>query len=139
MARTNNQTGYDPGHPWYYLRGGEILSFKAIRQSVVESGYQGYMIERIRDADAKPEPKRSELLRTIRSEVVDSFRSDARRYRACASALRMHRSKGLDTQQPLACKDVHQNIALKRNHLFNDFATLIALDDLLARQRDLFA
>lgn len=27
MARGDNQTGYLPGHPWYYLRGGTILSF----------------------------------------------------------------------------------------------------------------
>jgi hypothetical protein len=138
MARTNNQTGYDPGHPWYYLRGGKVLSFKEIRQSVIKSGYQGYMMDRIQDADDKLEPRRSELLRTIRAEVIATFRSDAHRYRSCATALRQRKAKGLDAKQPHCCEDVHQNIALKHNHLFNDFAILIVLNDRLSQQMDLF-
>lgn len=138
MARNDSQTGYDPGHPWYYLRGGKILSFKEIRQSVIESGYQGYMIDRIQDADDKIEPRRSELLRTIRAEVIATFRSDAHFYRSCATALRQRRAKGLDAKQPRCCEEVHQSIALKHNHLFNDFAILIVLNDRLSQQMDLF-
>ena len=137
MLRSDNHTGYDPGHPWYYLLGGKVLSFKEIRQCVIESGYQGYMLARIREADAKAEPKRSEALRAIRAEVVGQFRADAGRYRECAGALRQHRADGLDEGEHVSCDSVHQSIALKHNHLFNDFATLKALDT-LAQQRDLF-
>ncbi len=138
MTQTENLTGYSPGHPWYYIRGGRILSFKAIRQSVIERGYQGYMREQIAEADAKAEPKRSELLRSMRAEVVGTFRADAYRYRECAAVLRTRRAEGLDASEPLSCADVHQSIALKHNHLFNDFAHLIVLDELLTRQMDLF-
>lgn len=139
MAGNDNQTGYSPGHPWYYLRRGKILSFKLIGQTVIESGYQGYMLARIQKADTKAEPKRSEMLRAIRVEVIGQFQADAGRYRECACALRQHRASGADEREQHSCDSVHQSIALKHNHLLNDFATLIVLDGLLTRQLDLFA
>lgn len=138
MVREDNGTGYSPGHPWYYLKGGAILSLKEIRQAVIDSGYRGYMLARLQDADAKVEPTRSETLRALRSDLVAQFHSDASRYRQCARALRKHRADQPNERKRCSCQSVHQNMALKHNHLFNDFATLGVLADMLSRQRDLF-
>jgi len=37
-----------------------------------------------------------------------------------------------------ACTDIHTGISLKHNHLYNDFAHLLTLDNLLSKQPDLF-
>ena len=52
MKKTpKNLTGYNFGHPWYYVLGGEILSPKQIRADVSAGNYQGYMAEEINAVD----------------------------------------------------------------------------------------
>ena len=38
----------------------------------------------------------------------------------------------------MACNDIHTALSLKHNHLVNNFAHLITLDELLTKQMDLF-
>lgn len=132
------QGGYGSGHPWYYNLGSKVLSPKQIKQSVRESGYQGYMREDIKDANNKAEPQRSHELRAIRTKVMDDLTRDLSSYRARARELAAFRKIKAEPSEP-SCADIHTNISLKHNHLFNDFAHLIWLDELLARQGDLFA
>lgn len=131
---------YNTGHPWYYHLGGPVLSLKAIREAARYSRYKGYRKDDIAKADKKPEPQRSHALRTIRAQVVEELKRDIAGYRKRALALHRHRKNA--EAHPLcakaSCADVHTNISLKHNHLVNDFAHLIWLDDLLNRQGDLF-
>lgn len=129
--------GYCSGHPWYYNLGGKVLSPKQILESVKASGYQGYMREDIAAADAKAEPQRSELLRALRAKVMDDLARDLSGYRARARELHAFRKVQGEPCEP-SCADIHTNISLKHNHLFNDFAHLVWLDELLSHQLDLF-
>ncbi len=135
---TERATGYNPGHPWYYLRGGCVQTPRQIIETVKERKYQGYRIGDFQKVSSKPEPQRSENLRKIRNEIYEEFRGDLSRYRELACALRRYRNEfGMNTQT-LGCQDIHSNISLKYNHLFNDLAHLLRLDELLSYQLDLF-
>lgn len=132
------QNGYRPGHPWYYVCGGAVLPPKAILQEVQRRGYRGYMAHRIERIDSKPEPQRSHALRVIKAEVMDELRDNLSRYRECARELAaFRRGFGSSDCAPL-CENIHTNICLKHNHLYNDFAHLIVLDELLSAQPDFF-
>lgn len=37
-----NDTGYNSGHPWYYILGGKVLPPKEILKAVEKTGYEGY-------------------------------------------------------------------------------------------------
>ena len=128
--------GYSPGHPWFYVRGGVVQMPSAIIARVQASGYRGYRTE-IDEADRLAEPARSRELRRIRSEVVGELRRDLSRYREVARALRAWRA-GTGPAAIGPFDDVHTAMSLKYRHLYNDFAHLLRLEQLLARQRDLF-
>jgi hypothetical protein len=129
---------YSSGHPWYYVLGGSVLMPSEILTAVRASGYQGYMAERIYVADALAEPKRSESLRAIKANVLNHFWADLSRYREVVRELRSYRRSlgAMDTLNK--CKAVHESVSLKHNHLYNNFAHLVRLDDLLSKQPDLF-
>ena len=133
-----NSDNYSSGHPWYYKLGGEVKPPKLIMIEVRLRGYKGHMADDIEDADCKPEPKRSELLRQIRKKVMNDLKRDISQYREVARELHMHR-KTYPFGSKKECSDgIHGSAALKYNHLSNDFAHLILLDELLSKQPDLF-
>lgn len=131
---------YSTGHPWFYYLGGPILKPKAQRRSKSPraSGYKGYLRDEIAKADQKTEPARSNALRAIRARAVAELRSDLSGYRKCALELRRYRKGNRTPSDPRGCDSIHTAISLKHNHLVNDFAHLIWLDDLLNQQGDLF-
>lgn len=129
---------YSTGHPWFYYLGGPILSPKAIKEATRASGYRGYLRNDIAKADQKTEPARSNALRAIRARVVSEFRRELSGYRKCALELHRYRKDNRMPSDPRGCDPVHTAISLKHNHLVNDFAHLIWLDDLLNQQADLF-
>lgn len=128
---------YCAGHPWYYVRGNEVLSPKEIRQSVMDSGYRGYLKDDIMQIDQMPEPKRSQKLRALRDKIMQELRQDISRYRQCNLELHRLRVRQLVSDEPFGCYDVHTNIGLKHNHIYNRFAHLILLDE-LDTQLDMF-
>jgi len=136
-TRTYEHCGYSAGHPWYYNLGGKVLSPKQILESVRASGYQGYRREDIEAAAALEEPRRSHALRAQRDQAMRDLARNLSGYRARARELRNYREEQPEPREP-ACSDIHTNISLKHNHLFNDFAHLIILEEHLARQPDLF-
>lgn len=130
--------GYREGHPWYYVLGGEPPKLKEIREAAVTSGYRGCREEAILKADHMPEPKRSETLRCYRTRALEDLDRDIRVFRKCGRDLRRFQREPYDTSERPRCLDVHVAMSLKYNHLYNDFAHLKLLDELLSRQRDLF-
>ncbi|MCY0149344.1 hypothetical protein OEG84_16915 [Hoeflea sp. G2-23] len=130
--------GYGAGHPWYYLLDGAVLTPKQIKEKVRRSGYKGYLGEEIAAADRKPEPQRSQTLRSLRARAVDELKRDISGYRRRALDLHRYRTANPLPERPTCCADIHTNISLKHNHLVNDFAHLITIDALLSVQADLF-
>jgi hypothetical protein len=130
--------GYCSGHSWYYLLGNPILTPKQIMQAAKASNYRGYRREEIETAAAKPEPQRSEALRTIRQQLKEELRKDISGYRQCALQLHRHLKKNGFDPSPTVCEDVHTNISLKHNQIYNGFAHLALLDELPEQQQDLF-
>lgn len=135
---TPTRCGYDSGHPWYYLLGGAILPPKQIREDVRQSGYRGYLAKEIAAANAKPEPQRSRALRKLRARVCEDLAQDISGYRRRALQLHRYRATHPVPDHPKCSEDIHVNIALKHNHIFNDFAHIITIDALLSVQTDLF-
>lgn len=134
-----NYAGYKPGHPWYYKLGGDVHSPRQILFVVKVRGYQGYRDDDIKQAGNKPEPARSSALRAIRQSVLKDLRSDLACYRRFACQLREHRKMDkLEQENEPFCSDIHTSMSLKYNHLYNDFAHLVYIDDLLSHQPDLF-
>ncbi|NHK29680.1 hypothetical protein FF098_017370 [Parvularcula flava] len=132
-----NETGYCPGHPWYYVRGGKVLSLKQIRFEAEQNNYRGYMPDRLDEIDTKPEPKRSHSLRQLREKVREDLKRDVSGYRKQVNRLRRYRDHGA-LEEAQGCNDVHTAISLKHNHLYNDFAILREIETMLTKQRDLF-
>lgn len=135
----NIDTGYKPGHPWYYKQGGAVQKPKAILAAVKISEYQGYNADEIKKVDNRHEPERSSSLRSLRLSAMNDLQADLKCYRELACKLRVYRlmDKAEQDVQPI-CSDIHTSISLKYNHLYNDFAHLILIDDLLSQQPDLF-
>ena len=143
-SKTNDQTtlSYDPGHPWHYVLGGTALYPKQILQAVMASGYQGYLADTIQQAAQKNEPERSTALRTLKANILTDFKANLARYREVVRDLQCYdaekikySNQRIDT--PPICDDVHVNVSLKHNHLYNDFAHLFVIDKYLAYQKDL--
>jgi len=120
----------------YYILGGPTLRPKQIMRDVKLSGYKIFMEDQIEAADHKQEPQRSEYLRLIRQKVLKEFRRNLSSYRALAYELHCDRQKNGLVKS--SCEYIHTNMSLKHNHLYNDFARLIKLDELLSRHPDLF-
>ncbi|PRY94780.1 hypothetical protein BCF33_0378 [Hasllibacter halocynthiae] len=129
--------GYRPGHPWYYLLGGEVLSPKVIRFEARLAGYKGYRQEEILIAAGKPEPQRSQLLSKIRGEVQHSLSANISRYREVARELHAYRRSHAGEPVPNCSEAVHTSMSLKYAHIYNDFAHLDLLDS-LPQQTSLF-
>lgn len=129
---------YDAGHPWHYFLGGPVRSPKVIRDATVAGGVRGYRRDEIEAANAKAEPARSKALRAIRTEVMQDLWNDLAGYRKRVRDLHRARRTERRTDSPACCDPVHVAVSLKHNHLVNDFAHLHAIDDLMARQGDLF-
>lgn len=128
---------YSAGHPWFYVLGGKVRTLKDIREVVRQRGYKGYREEDIRKADAKQEPARSHALRIIKYASIDSLDRNISDYRRAARelhALRRHEGSAVSEK----CHDAHSAVSLKHNHIYNDFAHLIWIDELLSQQADLF-
>jgi len=132
-----NETGYCPGHPWYYVLGGKVLSLKQIRFEAEQDNYRGYMPNRLDEIDSKPEPNRSQSLRQLRSKIREDLKRDISRYKELANQLRRDRQQGSEKAGNV-CENVHTAISLKHNHLYNDFAILREIETMLTKQRDLF-
>ena len=132
------ENGYSPGHPWYYLLGGAVLKPRTILAQTRASGYRGCSAAAIEEADRQAEPKRSASLRSLQHRFYDDLQRDLSRYRTCVRNLRMYRQKSIGPDKLASCEGVHVAISLKHNHLVNDFAHLVWLDELMARQGDLF-
>lgn len=130
--------GYSAGHPWYYYLGGRRPRLKEIRADAEASSFGGYMARDIEQADGLSEPKRSHRLRAMRVQVCEELARDVSGYREQARALARRRQAGLDEVIEASCHDVHIGLSLKHSHLSNDFAHLAKLDELLAKQGDLF-
>jgi len=134
-----NETGYNPGHPWYYKLGGAAYKPKSILAAVKKSEYQGYKRDEIHQADNRPEPERSASLRSLRLTALNDLQADLRTYRKLACKLRDYRK--METAEQMVqsvCSDIHTSMSLKYNHLYNDFAHLVFIDELLSHQPDLF-
>ena len=129
---------YDTGHPWYYVLGGRVHFPKQILEAVKTKGYQGYMARDIAEADRKPEPKRTEALRQLKTQVLVELRKDVSAYRQYACWLRQYRHKHEISEAAPSCEGVHVAISLKYCHIYNDLAHLHTLEELLNLQPDLF-
>ncbi len=127
---------YGPGHPWYYVLGGPVLGPASIRRNVIARGYRGCSVRAIDEADAKKEPQRSEALRKLRAQVLCDLRNSLLRYRKLAC--QYHGERRQPQLDERACSDLHMALSLKHNHIYNDIAHLVVLDDLLKQQGDLF-
>ncbi len=128
---------YTPGHPWYYVLGGEPLALEEIKQRAIASGYQGYCFDRIEKADRLAEPKRSQVLRQMRAGFMEQLEKNTSQYQECMATLKVYHENTRAHDQP-ACADVHTSISLKYNHLYNDYAILHQLEERVSCQRDLF-
>lgn len=131
--------GYCPGHPWYYFLGGRPHRPREILEATRQCGYQGYARDDIKAADAMAEPKRSATLRALQTKFRADLKQDLSKYRAYVRNLRLYRLKHGNKPEGRVCDGVHVAMSLKHSHMVNNFGHLIFLDELLSKQRDLFA
>ena len=111
---------------------------RKILQDAIACEYKGYAREDIAAIDKKSEPRRSDELRKLRTKLYADYKQDLSRYRELACQLHKDRKVGLDDPEKPVCRDIHTNISLKHNHLFNNLAHLHYIDELLSFQNDLF-
>ena len=137
-AAQKDNIPYNPGHPWYYVLGGRVQMPREIFNAVKASGYRGWREEDIEKASRRQEPARSVSLRKIREASLTELFRDMSVCRKEARKLRFYRMQYEASCIQRVCADEHVNISLKYNHLYNDFAHLIALDEALSYQPDLF-
>lgn len=130
--------GYCPGHPWFYFLGGKPRRLKEILEATRLNGYEGYARADIKAADAMAEPRRSETLRRLRGKFEADLKRDISRYRECVRELRETDWKIPNGDEVVSSGEIHTSLSLKHNHMVNNFAHLIVLDNLLAKQGDLF-
>ena len=74
----------------------------------------------------------------MKGRVLTSFWKNLSRYRELANQLRQYRQTNDSRHAGAVCDGIHTNISLKHNHIFNDIAHLLFLDDCLSKQKDLF-
>lgn len=130
--------GYSSGHPWYYFLGGRALYPKEILAEVKAGSYRGFITD-IDRAARLAEPKRSETLRKLKAQFVEELKQDIARYRECVLELHRYRLSEEDEELPSSSAEIHTSVSLKHNHILNDFAHLLRIEELLSVQRDLFA
>lgn len=129
---------YNAGHPWFYKLNGKVLTPKQILKTVISSGYQGYMKDDIQKLSRKAEPKRSVAIRKLQAKVKKELHKNISLYRKYAHELAYFRKHPelLDTH-PI-CSDIHMNMSLKHNHIYNDFGHFVYLESLESWQMELF-
>ena len=138
MTTAFESMGYEPSHPWYYHTGGRPLYPKQIKQSVIASGYRGYLAGEIERIDQCAEPKRTHELRAIKVTALIELKRDLSRYREAVFELRQG-EVFYDKADPYrSIADYCVSVSLKHNHIYNGFAILNFIDELLACQKDLF-
>ena len=103
------------------------------KQRLSEWPYLEWDIEKM---NSFTEPKRSVALRKMRNKVHTNLVRDISRYREVARELAGHRR--LIAGEAPVFTEIHGAVALKHNHLSNEFANLHIIDDLLAKRPDLF-
>jgi hypothetical protein len=128
----SDSNSYSTGHPWYYVLGGKVLSLKEIWQEAEQANYKGYRETEIDKANGN-----NTKLRSLKAETIQRLKVDVSGYRTSALALHRYR-KTLPKDWHPECDDIHTAMGLKRNHVFNEFANLQHIDELLAYQPDLF-
>lgn len=128
--------GYEPNHPWYYRLGGTIPNANQIFADIKQSGYEGYMSDRLYQYNGYVEPKRSQKLHQIKKQVMDDFKRDMERYRELASLLRAYRTNPTAQTEDFlsSCDDIFTSMSLKYCHLYNDLAHLLLIDTMLTQQ-----
>ena len=129
---------YHAGHPWYYLLGGDAPTPKQIQANAIASDYCGYKADDLRKIDQQSEPKRSANLHKWQSKFREDLKSDISIYREVVRELHQYRGSQDSDANPSCCHEVHTSMSLKFAHLYNDFAHLNFLDELLGGQMDLF-
>jgi hypothetical protein len=136
--QTLTYQGYQAGHPWYYLLGGPVPRLKQIKACAAASGYKGFDADVIEAANRLPEPKRSRKLQKLQDSFRNDLRFDIKRYRQLVAKLRKDRQhNGIHQNKPVCC-DVHTALSLTFSHLYNDFAHLHTLDQMMYVQQELF-
>ncbi len=130
--------GYGTGHCWYYLLGNPVPSLKQILSEANASEYRGYNEEEILAAARKPEPQRSATLRRLRNQYVEALKRGISIYRRVVFELNQRRKVYGIPENPKRADDVHVSVALKHNHIYNDFAHLLCIDELPNQQGELF-
>ena len=128
------RSGYSPGHSWFYKLGGKPLYPKQIRDDVIASGYRGYDEADIKAMAQRPEPKRSNSLRRHRKRIIQDLSEDLARYREVVRELHARRRAGVDVDDHPICSCPHVAVSLKHNHVYNGFARLHYVDELLRPQ-----
>jgi len=129
---------YHARHPWYYLLGGDVPTPKQIQANAIASDYCGYKADDIRKLDKQSEPKRSDNLRKWQAKFREDLKFDISIYREVVRELHQYRESQDFNDIPPCCDDIHTSMSLKFAHLYNDFAHLNFLDELLGGQMDLF-
>lgn len=135
MQRENT---YRPGHPWYYVLGGDVLYPKQILENVLQDDDLYVSFNEIANADNKNEPLRSEALRKLREKNRQFLQSDLRRYREVIRELSAFRKEFDAHSSELTCESVHVNVSLKHNHIYYHLKFLKTVHNLLSVQPDLF-
>lgn len=130
--------GYSAGHPWYYKLGGPIIGPKSLSLKVKMEGRTGYMDHDIDRLDLAAEPKRTETLRKLKTQILQDLDRDIRCYRDCARALVKQRRDEDHVSDPSLSNAVEGSMARKFVHLYNGFANLAHVSRVLDRQLDLF-
>lgn len=128
--------GYSYGHPWYYIKGGDILSAEEIEANAIASTYRGYMPDDLDRLDALAEPRRSQELRALRGKFRIQLDRDLSRYLEIAVQIAEMREAG--DAEALKGSGLPTAISLKHNHLYNDYAILNEIAVMLKQQADLF-
>jgi hypothetical protein len=96
------------------------------------------MSDDIYAAAKKAEPHRSTALQKLRNAVLHQLANDISQYRNCVFKLGTHQNRSGINPNAKVCDDIHVAVSLKHNHIYNDFAHLACLDELLNQQGDLF-
>ncbi|MEM7108917.1 MAG: hypothetical protein AAF519_11885 [Bacteroidota bacterium] len=84
---------------------------REIKHDVIESGYTGYLKDKLEKASINPDK-----LRAMKLESQQSLRDNIRSYRKYAFELHEYRKKE-DLKGSVTCELIHTSISLKRNHI----------------------
>lgn len=110
-----------------------------IETSVSRTNYRGYRERDLARADKLPEPRRSAELRQLHEWAKSELAADHERYLHYVAKLAIRRQ---DPNDPAGADEspwdeLYTALSLKYCHLFNDFAHLRTLREMLERQPSL--